>query len=128
MNQIQIIREFKKISNQQVVDVCSKTLSKLNIQNKIIEIEAVSKERIKEINNRYRKIDKATDVLSFPLTPTPNVKNLLGNIYICETVAEEKGIDIEELIKHGLLHLAGYDHEENEHNWDQAAKNIGHSI
>lgn len=76
---------------------------------------------IKEINSKWRRQDKATNVLSFPTkeldvgdTPLP----LLGDvIFAYETIlreAEELTKSFEEhlthLFIHGFLHLLGYDH------------------
>lgn len=84
-------------------------------------------EYIRELNRQYRGLDKATDVLSFALDEgeEPEViggpqETLLGDIVISlETAcrqAAEYGHSLERelafLAVHGMLHLAGYDHEE----------------
>ncbi|WP_296680339.1 rRNA maturation RNase YbeY [Novosphingobium sp.] len=82
---------------------------------------------VQALNREWRGKDKPTNVLSFPmlerddlLALTPDgPPELLGDIALAlETCAEEaadKGISLERhaahLIIHGLLHLAGYDHE-----------------
>ncbi len=85
-------------------------------------------ETIKILNEQYRGIDEATDVLSFSQHETDEVfpgvddENLLGDIVISvETAkrqAQERGIamdeEIEILLVHGLLHLLGYDHVESD--------------
>jgi len=85
---------------------------------------------MKRLNAYYRGVDKATDVLSFPLSDGPlpvidekqgNTSFPLGDIVICVPTArlqaKEYGIPLHEetqrLLVHGLLHLAGYDHELN---------------
>ena len=96
----------------------------------------VSSSEIHELNKEYRGVDKPTDVLSFPLlegaefTPQnfPYDVDLetgalsLGDIFICEQVAhaqaEEYGHsylrELTYLFVHGLLHLLGYDHMEED--------------
>lgn len=72
---------------------------------------------IRILNRKYRRIDKATDVLSFPTADA--AAGLAGDLVISlETAlrqAEERGhsldMEIRVLLVHGLLHLAGYDHE-----------------
>jgi probable rRNA maturation factor len=72
---------------------------------------------IRALNRKYRHKDKATDVLSFPAVETP--EDVAGDLVISlETAlmqAEERGhpleMEIRLLLLHGLLHLAGYDHE-----------------
>ena len=71
---------------------------------------------IRELNKRYRKVDRETDVLSFPLQDEFQ-KDFLGEIYIsveraaqqAEEYGEEFHKEIFRLITHGLLHLIGYD-------------------
>ena len=72
-----------------------------------------------DLNRRFRKIDKATNVLSFPSAAGDG---FLGDIAIafdtCRREADAQGLafrdHVAHLIVHGLLHLAGYDHEEDE--------------
>jgi len=83
-------------------------------------IAFVSDRQIKELNRRFRGIDKATDVLSFPAGDEASGESTnLGDIAIS---LERAGIqakenqltlneEIAQLILHGLLHLSGYDHE-----------------
>jgi probable rRNA maturation factor len=80
-------------------------------------IAFVSDKNIRRLNQQFRDVDKATDVLSFPADDTDNAN--LGDIAISvETAvrqAKENGLTFDEevaqLILHGLLHLSGYDHE-----------------
>lgn len=80
---------------------------------------------IREINGKWRHIDKPTNVLSFPafaLQPGQEPGDILGDIVIArETVAREaaeehKSFDdhLSHLVVHGLLHLMGYDHQNDE--------------
>lgn len=76
---------------------------------------------MRDMNARFRGKDTVTDVLSFPMEDgTPQGKDVvLGDIVVCIpralTQAEEYGLAFHEellrLLIHGLLHLAGYDHE-----------------
>ena len=95
-----------------------------------VTISFVSNERIHELNKEYRGMDKPTDVLSFECDNVPfddeDVDDVeeyeLGDIIIATDVAlaqtEEFGTTFEEevslLTVHGLLHLCGYDHIEDE--------------
>jgi probable rRNA maturation factor len=79
---------------------------------------------VKILNASYRDKDSATNVLSFPATPpgSPHFGPLLGDIVVAqETVsreAEEQGVSFEQhlthLVVHGLLHLFGHDHLDDE--------------
>lgn len=95
-----------------------------------VDITIVTDEEIHALNRDYRNVDRATDVLSFALDEDggepelvggPEV-HLLGDIIIsAETAArqaEEFGHGLEReivyLAVHGLLHLLGYDHMQEE--------------
>ena len=80
---------------------------------------------IRTINAKWRHIDKATNVLSFPafpMQPGQRPGPILGDIVIaretvqCEAQEENKSFDdhLSHLIVHGLLHLTGYDHQNDE--------------
>jgi len=89
-----------------------------------------SDEDVRALNAEWRGKDKPTNVLSFPMLERSDLidlapsgpPELLGDIALafetCAREAEEKGISVEDhaahLIVHGLLHLAGYDHETGE--------------
>jgi probable rRNA maturation factor len=58
----------------------------------------------RKLNKKYREKDRATNVLSFPLT------KFSGEIFITPSVAKKEGHSVGFLFIHGLLHLKGYDH------------------
>ena len=72
---------------------------------------------IRTLNRRYRHKDKATDVLSFPAAEM--AEGVAGDLVISiETALSQAGerghtleMEIKVLLLHGLLHLAGFDHE-----------------
>jgi probable rRNA maturation factor len=77
---------------------------------------------IRRLNRQFRGKNKATDVLSFPAIAVPGMQGgepLAGDLAISVPIAlrqaAEQGhalsVEIKVLILHGLLHLAGYDHE-----------------
>ena len=99
----------------------------------IMTITFTTPEEIRNINKKYRKIDKATDVLSFPMFEKDELdekiksgdfpyEDVLGDVIISiEKVreqAEEYGHSFERelsyMLVHGFYHLMGYDHIEEE--------------
>lgn len=100
----------------------------LNLDDKIIEIIFVTSDKMRRINAQHRHIDRATDVLSFPQMPGPHHQGIWGTIIISPEVAAERGESINELVKHGFLHLAGYDHESAPAAWNEAAVKIKHEM
>lgn len=77
-----------------------------------IAVLITSRGRVRALNRRYRRKDKPTDVLSFPSLQG-------GDIAICAEIARQNAArlghsvsdEIKVLVLHGMLHLAGYDHE-----------------
>lgn len=100
------------------IDLASLEAIKGSLTQKDIELLVVHNDEIQELNKEHRNIDKATDVLSFPMDfEFDNMP--LGSIVISVDYVEEKAKEYghtfnEEfnlLFIHGLLHLLGFDHE-----------------
>lgn len=101
-------------------------VDKMDLSKAVFNIIFVSNEEIHRINNKYRSVDRVTDVISFALEDNPDIKyedfRLLGDIYIAIDVAysqakeynHSKEREVCFLATHGLLHLLGYDHIEKE--------------
>lgn len=99
-----------------------------------LSIILVDNRAIKKINYEYRNIDQVTDVISFALndalTLFPWEQKELGDIYISVERAEQQRLEyghslereICYLAVHGLLHLLGYDHQNNEEQKEMRAK------
>jgi probable rRNA maturation factor len=91
-------------------------LNVLGSSDSSVTIAFVSDRKIRSLNQQFRGINKATDVLSFP---RDHDAGELGDIAISlETAARQAkencltvNSEIAQLILHGLLHLSGYDHE-----------------
>lgn len=104
----------------------------------LVELNLVNNEIIQEMNQEYRGIDRATDVLSFPMLDYDTAGDytaleidegsidpetellMLGNIVISVDKMKEQAEEYNHsllreyafLIVHSMLHLLGYDHEE----------------
>ena len=78
-------------------------------------IAFVSDKKIRDLNQQFRGVDKATDVLSFPAEEPNNLGDVAISVETAATQAKENRLSFEneiaQLILHGLLHLSGYDHE-----------------
>jgi len=89
-----------------------------SLTNREIDLTICDNTLIQQYNHQYRDIDKATDVLSFPIEG--NFNNMpLGSIVISADFIKDKSDEFGHstqdeltlLFIHGLLHLLGYDHE-----------------
>lgn len=134
-NKIEYTDELRKL----IEVVIDKALKYEGIQfDYDVYVYLVDNETIKEINKEHRKIDKVTDVLSFPMIDfreregyevyfeedfDPETKNvLLGEIVLSLEKALEQSKEYEHpfirevafLMVHSVLHLLGYDHEVEE--------------
>ena len=84
-----------------------------------IAVYVVGAARSCALNTRYRRRRHATNVLSFPAAALPAAAAALGDLVICPAVLEREaarqGKSLRahwtHLFVHGVLHLAGYDHE-----------------
>ncbi len=80
-----------------------------------VNVRITSDRELRELNRRFRWKDRPTDVLSFP----SDMPKLAGDIAISADIAAANAAEIGHppetelkiLILHGMLHLAGYDHE-----------------
>jgi len=95
----------------------------LPVESKYAEmtVRLVEAQEMIHLNYTYRKINKTTNVLSFPSTLPPEVQleqPFLGDIIICPEVLKSESIAMKRtlsahwahIVIHGVLHLLGYDH------------------
>lgn len=85
-------------------------------------VKMVSRVRMTELNDQYRRKRRPTDVLSFPALDLFQKSGILGDLVVCAPVlrsqAKEIGHSVEReldvLLVHGVLHLLGLDHERSQ--------------
>jgi probable rRNA maturation factor len=89
--------------------LCELVAGSAGIDEGHLAVEFVGERRIAELNGRYRRRARPTDVLSFPIdqTGTGAGARELGDVLICL----QHTADVREAIVHGVLHLLGMDHE-----------------
>ncbi|SMM98404.1 Metal-dependent hydrolase YbeY, involved in rRNA and/or ribosome maturation and assembly [uncultured Candidatus Thioglobus sp.] len=82
-------------------------------------IRIVDKTEIQDLNNRYRRQNKPTNVLSFPSDLPKEINEaILGDVIICTDIVREEAKNqgktfnhhLMHIAIHGTLHLFGYDH------------------
>ena len=82
-----------------------------------VTVAIVPNARVRELNRRYRGKDVPTDVLSFPADEPGELGDVVIALGVARRQAAEAGhslaIEFRVLALHGLLHLLGYDHEQD---------------
>lgn len=88
-----------------------------------VTIRIVDKSEIQAANNEWRHKNQPTNVLSFPADFPPETGiDYLGDILICADVLREESVQQQKtlhahwahIVVHGMLHLQGFDHEEEQ--------------
>lgn len=110
----------ERVDCRRVESVARRALSKLGMEQGELSVVLVSDRRIRELNRNYRGVDSSTDVLAFSQAEGagPRQQGLLGDVVIsAETAARQAGSrkstlarELDLLVVHGVLHLAGMDH------------------
>ena len=133
MINVQVVSEYnlwkKNIINPEIY--FKKKLKKLtkfkpfNFSSKTFTILLTSNNKMKYLNNKFRKKNKPTDVLSFPFYNMTELKKkkdkikYLGDIAISYQFVKNRSkltnfeLELDKLWLHGYLHLLGYDHKKN---------------
>ena len=124
---------YDKYNEEYFLNLSQVIFNHLKLNNYFIfDITIVTLDEIHRINKEYRNIDRPTDVISFAfedkvegenkIIRNDNLPRTLGEIFICyekcQMQSEEYGHSLDRemafLFTHGLLHLLGYDHMNEE--------------
>lgn len=118
--------EYKKIIRK-VIETCFEE-EKLQNSKLYVNVILTNPKNIKEINTKFRNIEKETDVLSFPMFEKEDIEffknseneieEVLGDIIVSIERVKEQAIEyghsfereLAYMIVHGFYHLMGYDH------------------
>jgi probable rRNA maturation factor len=115
------------LDNQTTLTVDLEALEKIaeSLSNKEVELIITDDTTMRELNAEYRAKDSITDVLSFPMDAPFTEQSIfgmpLGSIIIAESLVKEKAAEhghtiqdeLSLLFIHGMLHLLGFDHEDD---------------
>jgi probable rRNA maturation factor len=122
-------QRLARIDANRVARLAEATLAAVGKTGSSANVAFVRDRIIRELNRRFRGSDRATDVLSFPRANAddqdlrePGAGDYLGDILVSTDTAlgqaSEAGLsferEVDELVMHGVLHLCGYDHENDQ--------------
>jgi len=118
------------ILRKKVVGLSSSTLERFVLRARraarlpdAVNVLVTNSQELRSLNRRFRGKDKSTDVLSFPALPAEQrpMRRIPGELAISADIARENATrlghsvaeEIKILVLHGILHLAGFDHEQD---------------
>jgi probable rRNA maturation factor len=137
--EIEFINRQRKrpIDRSRLTRLARVVLDRIGRTDATLTITFVRDPRMRALNREYRGIDKPTDVLSFLYQEEApeldfNKSNHLGDVVVSVETAEryagELGLtfdqELEHLVIHGALHLAGYDHETDDGEMNRLEKRL----
>lgn len=100
----------------------------------VLTIRLVDQDESQALNSRFRHQDKPTNVLSFPADLPDEVDlPLLGDIVICAPLVQAEALEQGKTVQshwahltiHGVFHLLGHDHQEDEEAFEMEALESG---
>lgn len=102
------------LSGAEIQRLVKKILARFKSLDKTLSVQFVGEKKIKELNKKYRGIDRVTDVLSFGLEGDD-----LGDIFLCypriKKQAKQYQVtereEVARMLIHGILHLLGFEHK-----------------
>ena len=124
INVLFFVESRYKVNRKQVIASVEHVLQSQGLQTDVeVSLAIVGDRKMRSLNQKFRNLDKTTNVLSFPtsegeLIPMPGDVLRLGDVVISypqviqESAAENYLVDerIEELALHGINHLLGIHH------------------
>ncbi len=100
----------------------------------LLSVTLLSEREMRDLNLHYLGRDRSTDVLAFPMGEEGDGRFMLGDVVVCPAYVRrhrgrygvEAGRELELVAVHGLLHLLGYDDEDEEgaESMDREARRI----
>ena len=115
MTSIDISGNVPHFPQREIANFARRVLRELNVERDDLAIAFVDDAAMRELNRKFRRKNKTTDVLTFPGDDPSH----LGDVVISVDQARRQAADekhslsteIRYLVLHGILHALGYDHE-----------------
>jgi len=120
-----VVNSIGQPNPQQIQFWIDTALEGLDRETEIV-VRIVDEQESAQLNERYRHKQGPTNILSFPFEIPEGLQNtglnLLGDLVICAPIVEKEALEQHKtlehhwahMIVHGVLHLLGYDHNDDE--------------
>ena len=114
---------IEKPLNNKLNKVVSTILDQEKMSDCVINLRLLNDKEMKKLNMQFRQKDKTTNVLSFPnddisVKQTKNIGDIAISVEYVKAEAKKEGKTFDDhiihMLAHGVYHILGYDHENNE--------------
>jgi probable rRNA maturation factor len=110
------------VSRARVATLAEGVLRRERVRDALLSIAFVTDRRIAALNRAHLGHDGPTDVISFGFAPVDSRRAVVGDVYIAPGVARRHALahgggvreELMRLVVHGVLHVLGHDHPEDE--------------
>ena len=115
--------DIEKPLNNKLNKVVSTILDQEKMSDCVINLRLLNDKEMKKLNMQFRQKDKTTNVLSFPnddisVKQTKNIGDIAISVEYVKVEANKEGKTFDDhiihMLAHGVYHILGYDHENNE--------------
>ncbi len=115
--------DIEKPLNNKLNKVVSTILDQEKMSDCVINLRLLNDREMKKLNMQFRQKDKTTNVLSFPnddisVKQTKNIGDIAISVEYVKAEAKKEGKTFDDhiihMLAHGVYHILGYDHENNE--------------
>ena len=115
--------DIEKPLNNKLNKIVSIILDQEKMSDCVINLRLLNDKQMKKLNMQFRQKDKTTNVLSFPnddisVKQTKNIGDIAISVEYVKAEAKKEGKTFDDhiihMLAHGVYHILGYDHENNE--------------
>ena len=115
--------DIEKPLNNKLTKIVSTILEQEKMSDCVINLRLLNDKEMKKLNMQFRQKDKTTNVLSFPnddisVKQTKNIGDIAISVEYVKAEAKKEGKTFDDhiihMLAHGVYHILGYDHENDE--------------
>ncbi len=108
------VKTSRRCGLRKIRKMAEAALEALGLVDAELSISLTDDDGIRELNRRYRDLDRPTDVLSFPMDDPSLIGDVVISVERARSQAARYSVSLDRemarLLVHGILHLVGYDH------------------